>query len=329
MAAESVAATAARPTDVGLKRDMGLVGAIWSSETSLIGSGWLFGSLFAAQAVGTAALALLGHRRRHRHRPRAGARRAGRHVPGVAAARRGSRTSRSAASRGIIVRLLLLAPGRLRGADRVLRGDAVRPVLVHRHGIDIYNPTTKVTTGLGFLFTIILHGHLHGDQLPRRMRLFNRVNSVDHGVEGGHPHPGHHRAVSPSSRASNFSAGGGFMPDGLQSVFGAMPTAGIVFAYLGFEQADQLAGEIKNPQKNLPRAIIIAIALASSSTSCSRSCSSARSRTRVNGPWLARPRGHQPDRRRAVRRPGRRGRVRLAGQRSCGSTRSSRRSAPA
>ena len=29
-----------------------------------------------------------------------------------------------------------------------------------------------------------------------------------------------------------------------------------MFAYLGFEQADQLAGEIKNPQKNLPIAII-------------------------------------------------------------------------
>ena len=32
-----------------------------------------------------------------------------------------------------------------------------------------------------------------------------------------------------------------------------------MFAYLGFEQADQLAGEIKNPQQNLPRAIIIAV----------------------------------------------------------------------
>jgi amino acid transporter len=38
---------------------------------------------------------------------------------------------------------------------------------------------------------------------------------------------------------------------------GAIPSAGIVFAYLGFEQADQFAGEIKNPQKNLPRAIIM------------------------------------------------------------------------
>jgi len=35
----------------------------------------------------------------------------------------------------------------------------------------------------------------------------------------------------------------------------------VVFSYLGFEQADQLAGEIKNAQKNLPRAIITAVAI--------------------------------------------------------------------
>ena len=34
-----------------------------------------------------------------------------------------------------------------------------------------------------------------------------------------------------------------------------------MFSYLGFEQADQLAGEIKNAQKNLPRAIITAVAI--------------------------------------------------------------------
>ena len=45
-----------RPTDVGLKRELGLIGATWASETSIIGSGWLFGALFAAQAVGGAAV---------------------------------------------------------------------------------------------------------------------------------------------------------------------------------------------------------------------------------------------------------------------------------
>src|SRR6202030_3669181 len=56
MATESVATTPTAPSDVGLKREMGLIGATWASETSIIGSGWLFGALFAAQAAGTAAL---------------------------------------------------------------------------------------------------------------------------------------------------------------------------------------------------------------------------------------------------------------------------------
>ncbi len=34
------------------------------------------------------------------------------------------------------------------------------------------------------------------------------------------------------------------------------PSAGIIFAYLGFEQADQLAGEVRNPQRNVLLGII-------------------------------------------------------------------------
>src|SRR6516225_7933562 len=44
------------PTDVGLKRELGLLGATWASETSIIGSGWLFTPLFAAIAVGGASV---------------------------------------------------------------------------------------------------------------------------------------------------------------------------------------------------------------------------------------------------------------------------------
>ena len=58
MATESVATTPTAPSDVGLKREMGLIGATWASETSIIGSGWLFGALFAVQAAGP--IALLG-----------------------------------------------------------------------------------------------------------------------------------------------------------------------------------------------------------------------------------------------------------------------------
>ena len=56
MATQTTGVAVTKPTDVGLKREMGLIGATWASETSIIGSGWLFGALFAAQAAGTAAL---------------------------------------------------------------------------------------------------------------------------------------------------------------------------------------------------------------------------------------------------------------------------------
>ena len=56
MATEAAEAAVETPTDVGLKRELGLIGATWASETSIIGSGWLFGALFAAQAVGGAAV---------------------------------------------------------------------------------------------------------------------------------------------------------------------------------------------------------------------------------------------------------------------------------
>src|SRR5246500_2081703 len=52
----STGAPVSQPADVGLRREMGLIGATWASETSIIGSGWLFGALFAAQAAGTAGL---------------------------------------------------------------------------------------------------------------------------------------------------------------------------------------------------------------------------------------------------------------------------------
>jgi amino acid transporter len=257
MSTESAATT--NPADVGLRRDVGLVGAIWSSETSLIGSGWLFGSLFAAQAAGTAALLAWG----------------------IA---------------GVIVIVLALVHAELGGMYPVAGGTArfphfafgsvagisfgffswlqavcVAPIECFAvmqygqywfdvHHITIYNSTTKVTTGLGFVFTIILLAIFTAINFLA-VRLFSRVNSAITWWKVAIPVLAI-IVLFTKFKASNFGAGGGFMPYGIQSVFSAMPTAGVVFAYLGFEQADQLAGEIKNPQKNLPRAVIGAILLA-------------------------------------------------------------------
>ena len=63
-----------------------------------------------------------------------------------------------------------------------------------------------------------------------------------------------------SFKAANFTAGGGFMPFGLHGVFAALP-GGVVFALQGFEQAVHLAGEAKNPKRDLARAVITAMAI--------------------------------------------------------------------
>jgi amino acid transporter len=66
--------------------------------------------------------------------------------------------------------------------------------------------------------------------------------------------------ASLSFHPSNFTAGGGFMPFGWHGVFEALPL-GVVFALQGFEQAVCLAGEARNPRKDLSRAILTAMGI--------------------------------------------------------------------
>ncbi|MCW7942811.1 amino acid transporter [Streptomyces hygroscopicus] len=60
-----------------------------------------------------------------------------------------------------------------------------------------------------------------------------------------------------SFHSGNFTAGG-FAPFGAHGVFAALP-AGVVFATMGFEQAIQMAGEARNPQRDLSRAVVVAM----------------------------------------------------------------------
>jgi amino acid transporter len=257
--ATQTASTPTRPQDVGLKREMGLVGAMWSSETSLIGSGWLFAALYASQAAGTAALLAWG-------------------IAGViiiVLALIHSELGGMYPVAGGTARFPHFAFGSVAGASfgffSWLQAVTVAPIecfavmeygqfWFNSHHVNIYNPTTKVTTGLGFVLTIVLLAIFTAINFLA-MRFFSKVNA---GITWW-------KVAVPvlaiivfltKFHASNFGAGGGFMPFGIQSLFGAIPTAGIVFALLGFEQADQLAGEIKNPQKNLPRAVIGSIIIA-------------------------------------------------------------------
>jgi amino acid transporter len=95
------------------------------------------------------------------------------------------------------------------------------------------------------------------------VRLFARANTFITLFKFGVPlltvgglvfagfHPGNFAHVS-----------GGFMPYGWSSVFSAVASSGIVFAFLGFTTPINLAGEAKNPNRTIPMAVLGSILLA-------------------------------------------------------------------
>lgn len=57
----------------------------------------------------------------------------------------------------------------------------------------------------------------------------------------------------------NFAAGGGFAPYGIGAALGTIATAGMVFAYTGFRNIVELSGEVRNPHRNIPASLITTI----------------------------------------------------------------------
>jgi amino acid transporter len=250
MATDSVT-TVARPADVGLRREMGLVGATWASETSIIGSGWLFAPLAAALLVGGGAVL-------------------------------------DWAIAGVVVIILALCHAELGAMYPVSGGTARFPHFAFGSGAGIsfgffaylqavtiapvecfafmsyasyywhglFDPKTSNVTGAGFVFTIILMAVFVAVNFLA-IRLFSRVNSAITWWKVAIPVLAIIVLLF-KFHGGNFTAGG-FIPGGAHGLFAALPLAGIIFAYSGFEQADQLAGEIKNPGRNLPLAIIISV----------------------------------------------------------------------
>src|SRR5260370_4256959 len=124
----------------------------------------------------------------------------------------------------------------------------------------IYDSTTKNVTGTGFILTVILMAIFVAVNFLA-MRIFARVNNVITWWKVAVPVLAIIVLLT-HWHTGNFTAGGvGFMPGGIKALFGALPAAGIIFAYSGFEQCHQLAGAIKNPRRTLPRALILPVAI--------------------------------------------------------------------
>jgi amino acid transporter len=250
MATEAVPTTK-RPGDVGLRREMGLVGATWASVTSIIGSGWLFGAWKGAYSTGTAALLAWGiggamiivlalvHAELGGMYPVAG---------GTARFPHFAYGSLAGTSFGFFswVQAITVPP---------IECFAVMQYMAYYwHGL--FDTTNGEVTGLGFGISIILMAFFTAVNFLA-MKLFNRVNVVLTWWKIAIPVIAIIFLLT-KFHTSSFGVDG-FMPYGSKAFLAAIPGAGIVFAYLGFEQADQLAGEVRDPQRNLPRAVIISI----------------------------------------------------------------------
>ncbi|MEU9124893.1 APC family permease [Streptomyces sp. NPDC048506] len=108
-----------------------------------------------------------------------------------------------------------------------------------------------IATGFMLLFTVI---NVLG------VRLLSATNSFTAVLKTAVPLLTVVVLMALSFHGENFTAGGGFAPHGAHGVFAALP-AGVVFALLGFEQAIQLAGEARDPQRDVSRAVIVAMAV--------------------------------------------------------------------
>jgi amino acid transporter len=63
--------------------------------------------------------------------------------------------------------------------------------------------------------------------------------------------------------SENFHAQGGFMPFGFKSVFSCLPLAGVIYSFIGFNPAIQMAYESLNPRKHVPLAVFGALGICS------------------------------------------------------------------
>ncbi|MCW2933171.1 MAG: yveA [Actinomycetia bacterium] len=250
-----------KPGDVGLKREIGLIGATWASETSIIGSGWLLGSFAAAQLIGGASVIawLIGA------------------VAIIILALVHAELGGMYPVAGGTARFPHLAFGEGAGIAfgffSWLQAVTVAPIeayaVIHYaaywwHGI--YDPNANGGNGnvthWGFVLEVVLMAIFTALNFIA-LRWYNWISSGITWWKVAIPVITI-IVVFTKFHSGNFSAGGGFFPTGtsMKDVFGALPGASIIFAYLGFEQADQLAGEVKNPQRNLPLAIILSILIA-------------------------------------------------------------------
>jgi amino acid transporter len=239
----------------GLDRDVGFFGLLLTSEGSIIGSGWLFGALACATLGGPAAIIawLIGS------------------VAVILLALVHAELGGMFPVSGGTTRFPYYAFGGLAGASfgwfSWLQAAGTAPIEVEAaitytanywHGLVHTVNGTPVLTATGYLVATVMMAlfvvaNLFG------VRYLIRVNNAITTWKVIIPTLTIVVLFFTHFDTSNFTRAGGFAPFGLHGILQAVSDGGAVFALVGFEQAVQLGGESKNPQRDMPRAVIFSM----------------------------------------------------------------------
>src|SRR5699024_5722929 len=237
-----------------LRREMGLVGILFSAVGSIIGSGWLFGALFAAEEAGPASVYAWA-------------------IGGILIMFIGlvySELGTMFPVSGGVIRYPQISFGSFTSYSHgwmswlaAASTTAIEVMAALQYANNYFpqlqrlNQGVPVLTGTGMTVAILLLA-LFSVVNVFGIRWFAKLNNVlvwwkliiivlviIAFV---------YTVFNPEHFTNE--AAGGFFPYGWKGVFSAVATAGVAFSFLGFRQGIELAGETKNPGRNVPIAII-------------------------------------------------------------------------
>lgn len=239
----------------GFKKELSLMDLTMASLGGIIGSGWLFGSLYAANDAGPAAIvswiiggiAVL--------------------LIGVVYAELGGMLPETGSiaryphySHGHITSFIMGWAAWIAYASvPAVEADGVMQYASHWIP-NLWNPQSNLLTGTGLLFAALLMFifflvNYFG------VRYFAHVNTTVTIVKFIMPVLTILVFLFAGLHWGNFVSAGGFAPNGSSGIFVAVATSGVIFAYLGFRQAIDLSGEARNPQRDIPIALMLSIVI--------------------------------------------------------------------
>ena len=241
--------------DGSLRREVGPVAMLFTGITSIIGSGWLFASLFAAQIAGPAAiiswfigggvalLLALVYAELGGMLPFAGA---------IARIPYFSHGGLSSFMAGWLCWVAYVATAPIEVTAVLQYATNYLPWLTTTEAGD------RVLTVYGLAVAAVLLALFTGINLAG-VHWLARANITVTVWKLAIPVLAAIALMIAGFQSSNFTAHGGFAPTGAAGVFAAVSGGGILFSFFGFRTAMDMAGEAKNPQRSVPLAMIGAV----------------------------------------------------------------------